>query len=213
MVLKPIMSSNNTATTSTTNAASQQQQTMAQGDNNEGTAAAAPPWWAAFPEPKASCHRLEAADVMQLLESHASLGPHSSDRSFLLVDVRRADWEGGTVATSINLPAQTLYQTRPVIYQLCKQAGVKTVIFYCDEEKEKRGHSVVSRLTCASEQPGSSSGRGPRCAGWMQDYLNDVGEASITAAVLKGGIKGWQKTYGGRMMDAYDPKFWSSQSS
>ncbi|UNI23346.1 hypothetical protein JDV02_009174 [Purpureocillium takamizusanense] len=147
----------------------------------------APPWWAAFPEPKAACPRLEAADVMQLLESHASLGAHS-DRSFLLVDVRRADWEGGTVASSINLPAQTLYQTRPVVYQLCRQAGVKTIIFYC----------------------GSSSGRGPRCAGWMQDYLNEMGEASVTAAILKGGIKGWQKAYGGRMMDAYDPKFWSS---
>ncbi|POR31639.1 Uncharacterized protein TPAR_08136 [Tolypocladium paradoxum] len=146
-----------------------------------------PPWWASFPEPKAPCHRLEAADVMQLLESHASLGPHG-DRSFLLVDVRRTDWEGGTVATSINLPAHTLYQTRPVIYQLCKQAGIKTIIFYC----------------------GSSSGRGPRCAGWMQDYLNEVGEASITAAILKGGVKGWQKAYGSRMMDCYDAKFWAN---
>ncbi|OAQ79382.1 arsenate reductase [Purpureocillium lilacinum] len=176
------MASSNNGTGGTTTAQQQQQQQAA------GQEEASPPlWWAAFPEPKASCHRLEAADVMQLLESHASLGTHS-DRSFLLVDVRRTDWEGGTVATSINLPAQTLYQTRPVIYQLCKQAGVKTIIFYC----------------------GSSSGRGPRCAGWMQDYLNEVGEASVTAAVLKGGIKGWQKTYGGRMMDAYDPKFWSS---
>ncbi|KYK57471.1 Rhodanese-like protein [Drechmeria coniospora] len=148
------------------------------------------PWWAAFPEPKANCHSLEAADVKQLIESHASLGANG-DRGFLLVDVRRTDWEGGTVTTSINLPAHTLYQTRPVVYQLCKQAGIKTIIFYC----------------------GSSNGRGPRCAGWMQDYLNEVGEASMTAAILKGGIKGWQRVYGGQMMDAYDKKFWQQEPS
>lgn len=89
-----------------------------------------PPWWAAFPEPKAPVHALEPEDVAQLLEGHSSAGPNSN-KSFLLVDVRRTDWEGGTVATSINLPGHTLYQTRPVIYQLCKQADVKTIIFYC----------------------------------------------------------------------------------
>lgn len=103
-----------------------------------------PPWWAAFPEPKAPCHRLEPADVMQLLESHSSLGPHF-ERSFLLVDVRRTDWEGGTVATSINLPAHTLYQTRPVIYQLCKQAGIKTIIFYCGKGFDARARAGTSR--------------------------------------------------------------------
>ncbi|KAK4094622.1 hypothetical protein Purlil1_1227 [Purpureocillium lilacinum] len=194
------MASSNNGTGGTTTAQQQQQQQAAGQEE-----ASPPPWWAAFPEPKASCHRLEAADVMQLLESHASLGTHS-DRSFLLVDVRRTDWEGGTVATSINLPAQTLYQTRPVIYQLCKQAGVKTIIFYCAQCQSE----LKADLPMRRPQKGSSSGRGPRCAGWMQDYLNEVGEASVTAAVLKGGIKGWQKMYGGRMMDAYDPKFWSS---
>ena len=44
----------------------------------------------------------------------------------------------------------------------------------------------------------------------MQDYLDDVGEANITAAVLKGGVKGWQRAYGGRMMDAYDAGFWAA---
>lgn len=92
-----------------------------------------PPWWAAFPEPKAPVHALEPEDVAQLLESHSAAGPNSV-KSFLLVDVRRTDWEGGTVTSSINLPAHTLYQTRPVIYQLCKQAGVKTIIFYCGKE-------------------------------------------------------------------------------
>lgn len=28
---------------------------------------------------------------------------------------------------------------------------------------------------------GSSNGRGPECAGWMQDYLNEVGGASMSS--------------------------------
>ncbi|KHN95986.1 Rhodanese-like protein [Metarhizium album ARSEF 1941] len=149
-----------------------------------------PPWWSSLPEPKAPIHALEAEDVAQLLESHASAGPNST-KSFLLVDVRRTQWEGGTVTTSLNLPAQTLYQTRPTIYQLCKQANVKTIIFYC----------------------GTSKGRGPLCAGWMQDYLNQVGEASISAVILKGGIEGWHSKYGGELMDWYDDKFWTRKQS
>lgn len=31
------------------------------------------PWWASLPEPKASCRRLEPADVMQLLQSQSGL--------------------------------------------------------------------------------------------------------------------------------------------
>ncbi|KAG6041651.1 hypothetical protein E4U41_003089 [Claviceps citrina] len=154
-----------------------------------------PPWWSSFPEPRTPIHALEPSDVAQLLESHSSSGgssgSSSSSKSFLLIDVRRTDWEGGTIASSINLPAQTVYQTRPVIYQLCRQAGVKTLIFYC----------------------GSSNGRGPRCAGWMQDYLTEVGEASMSSAVLKGGIKGWQSRYNGKMMDWYDEKFWARQQA
>ncbi|PHH76724.1 hypothetical protein CDD82_3876 [Ophiocordyceps australis] len=149
------------------------------------------PAWKSMPEPQASCHRLEAADVVQLLESHASLGPHSSHRSFLIVDVRGVEWGGGAVATSINLPAHTLYQTRGAVYQLCKQAGVSTIIFYCD----------------------GSSGQSQTCAGWMQDYMDALGDGSITAAVLKGGIRSWQRTYGRRMMDCYDGKFWAERSS
>ncbi|KAI9899074.1 hypothetical protein N3K66_005535 [Trichothecium roseum] len=144
------------------------------------------PWWAAFPEAKSECQRMEASEVKALLDADASAG-QDAKRSFLLVDVRRTDWEGGTVKTSINLPAHTLYQTRPTIYQLCKQANVDKVIFYC----------------------GSSNGRGPRSAGWFQDYLNDLGETNIKAIVLAGGIKGWQKTYGGDMMDWYDEKVWT----
>ncbi|KAI8198213.1 hypothetical protein KHU50_008913 [Colletotrichum sp. SAR 10_65] len=131
-----------------------------------------PPWWAAFPAPKAKSLEIEADEVMALLEARAAAG-QDSPRDFLLVDVRRNDWEGGTISTSINFPAQTLYQTRPIIHELC-----------------------------------SSNGRGPRSANWLQDYFDDVGETAVQAVILKGGIKGWVRKYGGRMMDWYDEKAW-----
>lgn len=93
---------------------------------------APPPWWAAFPAPKAKVAEIEADEVLKMLEAQSAAGKDAA-RDFLLVDVRRNDWEGGTIATSINFPAQSLYQTRPVIHQLCKQAGIKRVIFYCGE--------------------------------------------------------------------------------
>lgn len=59
---------------------------------------------------------------------------------------------------------------------------------------------------------GSSTGRGTRCARWMQDYINEVGDATMKAAIVKGGIKGWQKTFGGKMIDGYDEKFWKDKA-
>ncbi|KAI8271550.1 hypothetical protein K4K56_003224 [Colletotrichum sp. SAR 10_98] len=137
------------------------------------TATETPPWWAAFPAPKAKSLEIEADEVMASLEARAAAA-QDSPRDFLLVDVRRNDWEGGTISTSINFPAQTLYQTRPIIHELC-----------------------------------SSNGRGPRSANWLQDYFDDVGETAVQAVILKGGIKGWVRKYGGRMMDWYDEKAWA----
>ncbi|KAF5635484.1 arsenate reductase (Arc2) [Fusarium tjaetaba] len=145
-------------------------------------------WWEEFPEPKAECPRTDPSIVAKLIEVNAASGKNAH-RDFLLVDVRRTDWEGGTIATSINLPAHTLYQTRPQIYQLVKQAGIKRIIFYC----------------------GSCGSRGPRCAGWMQDYLDEVEETEIKAEILIGGIKGWQKAYAGQLMDSYNEKAWEKK--
>ncbi|KAL2675354.1 hypothetical protein Neosp_011538 [[Neocosmospora] mangrovei] len=158
---------------------------------------ATPQWWEAFPEAKASCPRVEAAEVAGLIEKNAAAGKGAT-RDFLLVDVRRTDWEGGTVATSINFPAHTFYQTRPVIYQLCKQAGIRRIIFYCGEQSISNRPSQ-SPLTTQREL-------------WQQrptDYLNEAGETDIKAEILIGGIKGWQKTYGGKLMDYYDEKVWT----
>ncbi|KAJ2895024.1 hypothetical protein MKZ38_006979 [Zalerion maritima] len=58
----------------------------------------------------------------------------------------------------------------------------------------------------------SSNGRGPRCAGWMQDYIKEVGgEDVMEAQVLKGGVKGWVKKFGGELMDNYEAEHWTSK--
>lgn len=103
------------------------------------------PWWADLPEPRATCETIEIAEVMSLLEKTLA-GPKYEKRNFLLVDVRRNDWDGGTVATSINLPAQSLFQTRPVVYQLCKQAGIEKLIFYCGKTFEQSSWTVTETL-------------------------------------------------------------------
>jgi len=111
-------------------------------------------------------------------------------REFLLVDVRRNDWEGGTIKTSLNLPAQSFYQSRKTLLDLCDRSSIKNVIFYC----------------------GSSSGRGPRCANWMQDYIDDVAKfghrSSLKVSILKGGIKGWVKDFEGSMVEGFEEKYW-----
>lgn len=85
-----------------------------------------------IPPSDVSCDFIEPSEVYESIERVKAAGQHAHG-DFLLVDVRRTDWEGGTVATSVNFPAQSFYQTRGAVYQLCKQAGIKRVIFYCGE--------------------------------------------------------------------------------
>jgi arsenical-resistance protein 2 len=87
-------------------------------------------WWASFPAPRSTPPTISADSVMQLFDD-MDLNP--SPRTFLLVDVRRIDWEGGTIKTSLNLPAQSFYQTRKTLFDLLERGGFKMVIFYCGE--------------------------------------------------------------------------------
>ncbi|KAK4041841.1 arsenical-resistance protein 2 [Parachaetomium inaequale] len=143
------------------------------------------PWWTDFPEPTSVAARVEPEEVFQLLQDQEL--SDKKQRDFLLVDARRTDCRGGTVCGAMNLPAHSFFPTRQTLYDLCKQAGIKRVIFYC----------------------GSSLGRGPRCAAWLQDYVNDVG-GNIESQVMVGGIRGWVQAYGGSMMDGYDEKAWQA---
>jgi len=78
-------------------------------------------WYDDFPAPR---------HTAPLLPREAALSDLGS-KDMLLVDVRRTDFEGGTITGSLNLPAQSFYMNRSVLYDLCKRAGIKQVAFYC----------------------------------------------------------------------------------
>lgn len=48
-------------------------------------------------------------------------------------DVQFWCWQGGTIKTSLNVPAQSFYQSRKTLLDLCDRAGISNVIFYCGE--------------------------------------------------------------------------------
>ncbi|KAF2187858.1 Rhodanese-like protein [Zopfia rhizophila CBS 207.26] len=137
-----------------------------------------PAWAAAFPGPRHTAALIPREAVMSDLSSP----------QLLLVDVRRTDFEGGTIRGSLNLPAHSFYMNRAVLYDLCKRAGVKQVAFYC----------------------GSSNGRGPRCSGWFADYIAEKGDTDMQSLTLAGGIKGWVKA-GAKYtenVDGYEAEYW-----
>ncbi|CAG8979645.1 hypothetical protein HYALB_00011529 [Hymenoscyphus albidus] len=147
----------------------------------------APDWTTAFPPPRATVLSLTGGEVVKMFDD---MDITSSMRGFLLVDVRREDWVGGTIKTSLNLPAQSFYQSRKVLLDLCERAGIKMVVFYC----------------------GSSNGRGPRCANWMQDSIDDIAKfgmkSTLQVRILKGGIKGWVREFQGGFMEGFEEGMW-----
>lgn len=109
--------------------------------------------------------------------------------SMLLVDVRRTDYEGGTIRGSLNVPAQGFWWNKGMLYELAYKAGMEWVVFYC----------------------GSSNGRGPRCAGWFLEHVRNVAEdLDMGVLVLEGGIKGWVKAGPEyiQLMDGFREEHW-----
>ncbi|KAF7591035.1 hypothetical protein BBP40_002053 [Aspergillus hancockii] len=146
------------------------------------------PWHAAYPAPKNVAPTISRQELLQWIRDGKKAGV-----DFILVDVRRTDFEGGTIRGSLNLPAQSLYPTIPTLYSLVSSSSVKHVIWYC----------------------GSSGGRGTRTGGWFADYLEERQDASVKSLVLEGGIKGWAaagKEYT-ELMDEYDESVWATLRS
>ncbi|KAI9801622.1 MAG: hypothetical protein M1825_003301 [Sarcosagium campestre] len=141
------------------------------------------PWHAAYPVPKT----LAAVITRESLLSWMLEGKVAG-KDFVLVDLRRMDFEGGTIRGSVNIPAQSLYSTIPSLYTLFSTATIRNVIWYC----------------------GSSRGRGNRAAGWFADYIKEQNNTEMESRLLEEGIKGWAT--GGekyvRMMDEYDAAVW-----
>jgi arsenical-resistance protein 2 len=83
-----------------------------------------------FPPPKSTVATLPKA---KLLQQFAFLGDVLTAGT-LLVDVRRDDFEGGTIKGSLNIPAQGFYLSMPALHRLCVGDGVDVisrVVFYC----------------------------------------------------------------------------------
>ncbi|KAF2403924.1 hypothetical protein EJ06DRAFT_505356 [Trichodelitschia bisporula] len=150
------------------------------------------PWWASLPPPVQTAPLYKKEN---LLRQYAIIGD-ILNAGTLLIDVRRTDYEGGAIRGSLNMPAQSFYLNMPTLYRLCQGDGssvITRVMFYC----------------------GSSSGRGPRCAGWFADYVKARAAQEETPELtqvftLEGGIKGWVN--GGpeyiHFMDGFVEDYW-----
>ncbi|CAI7663561.1 unnamed protein product [Penicillium bialowiezense] len=142
------------------------------------------PWYAALPAPRSSPPSLSREEFLGWMRQGKQAG-----KDYVLVDVRRNDYEGGTIRGSLNLPAQSLHPTIPTLYSLISNSSAESVIWYC----------------------GSSTGRGTRCAAWFADYLEEKKDTKIKSLILTGGIKGWAAA--GEeftsLMDGYDAAVWT----
>ncbi|KAK0629524.1 Rhodanese-like domain-containing protein [Bombardia bombarda] len=149
------------------------------------------PWHAAYPAPKSEAVTISREEVLQMMKRSSGKGQdeQGAKMDFVLVDLRRNDFEGGTIRGSINLPAQSLHPTLPTVYSMFKSAGVRQVIWYC----------------------GSSRGRGSRAAGWLADYLQTVGDTTMKSLALLEGVRGWASAGEQYVewMDEYDEAAWS----
>lgn len=96
-------------------------------------------------------------------------------RDYIVVDVRRTDFENVFIKGALNLPAHTFYPTRETIVKVL--STIPIVVFHCS--------------SCGP------TGRGPRTAGWYRAELEKQGidEAQSSARVLDGGIKLFAERY------------------
>jgi hypothetical protein len=89
----------------------------------------------------------------------------------LLIDVRRTDFEGGTIRGSLNLPAQSFPLNMPTLYRLCAGDGlavISRVVFYCGKWQfrtitfsKSASLAAVRSAEMLTSQLGCSSPSGP----------------------------------------------------
>ncbi|KAJ6631204.1 Rhodanese-like domain-containing protein [Mycena sp. CBHHK59/15] len=127
-----------------------------------------PDWHSAFPVPVAEPRFITPEELAVIIHEKEIV------KDYLVVDVRRIDFEDASIVGCLNLPAHSFFPTLSAILALL--SSVPLVIFHCNSCK-----------------PG---GRGPRSAGWYQDALDEKGITISRALVLEGGIKAWAAAYG-----------------
>lgn len=70
---------------------------------------------------------------------HQLRNPSPRGDYYLLVDVRRNDWLGGTINGSLNIPADSIEKSAPTLYELVRRIPLAdrdpdasvVVVFYC----------------------------------------------------------------------------------
>ncbi|GFZ42348.1 hypothetical protein JCM24511_00063 [Saitozyma sp. JCM 24511] len=133
-------------------------------------------WYSDLPTPTANPADISVSELRALMDDPGLV----AGRDYIVVDVRRTDLDEEPAIVvhpaAVNLPAQSFHQTLPMIFSLLHR--IPKVILHCS----------------------SSKGRGPRCAGWYQDYLDQQNCKTSAAYVLVGGINAWRDAYPGSIV-------------
>lgn len=132
-----------------------------------------PSWHANLPQPKATATPVSSDELLALIMDHRKslISDPTAEAKFLVIDVRRTDFEDSFIVGAVNLPAQSFHQTLPSLLPILSRYDI--VIFHCS----------------------SSNGRGPRVASYYQDFLSERGITKSKAGVLVGGVKEWTSKY------------------
>ncbi|KAF8598527.1 hypothetical protein BDV93DRAFT_398789, partial [Ceratobasidium sp. AG-I] len=125
------------------------------------------PWHAAFPTPSFDSPRMSHQVLAEMMAKR------TAGVDYIVVDVRRTDFETEFIKGAINLPAHSFYPTLPTITTLL--SSIPDVIFHCSG--------------C------SQTGRGPRAAGWYAAELQSRGIETSKAWILDGGVKQFGAAY------------------
>ncbi|KAL5535801.1 hypothetical protein ACEPAF_3895 [Sanghuangporus sanghuang] len=139
-------------------------------DQSNATPSATPSWAAGLPEPLSAPEGITAETLADFIKT----GSKTSGKDYVVVDVRRTDFENYAIPGAINLPAHSFYPTRTGVVSVL--SNIPLVIFHCQ--------------SC-----GSLTSRGRKVAAYYQDVLNEKGIRTSKALYLEGGIKGWIEKY------------------
>lgn len=124
-------------------------------------------WYDVYPTVLSSPPEITPTELVGILRDPTK----RAGLDYIVVDVRRTDFTESAIPFAVNFPAQSFH---PLLDGIVATLGqIPMVVFYCN----------------------SSRGRGPRCAGWYQDALNQRGIEASRAYVLDGGIKGWTRNF------------------
>ncbi|KAI5121161.1 hypothetical protein M0805_007158 [Coniferiporia weirii] len=141
---------------------------MAQTD--QSTVAPGASWSIGLPEPLSSPVSISAEEVASFIKT----GSKAPGKDYIIVDVRRTDFENYAIPGALNLPAHSFYATRSGAVSVL--SGISLVIFHCQ--------------SC-----GSAKSRGQKVAAYYQDAIDEKGIRTSRALYLEGGIKGWVEKY------------------